>query len=190
MKTLLLVVLAATLSACGDAAPKAERESELPSDASWTGASKPLEVIAARQHLMEHVEELMLPIDLLEVGEKAPSEVLHEHAGMISAMLAAAPHLFPPTTNLFKAEDAQPATLALPAIWENFEGFYAMAEATAAAAEAMTMAEDFEHQQQAGKALRASCDACHALYLRPYKDSGVQQSDEEFDFDAALGIED
>lgn len=192
MKRMLVAVAAALMAACSGSAPEGgsspvASQSALPSDPGWTGASRPMEVIAARQHLMEHIEELMLPIDLLEVGEKASPEVLQEHAGMIGAMLAAVPHLFPPTTNLFREEDMPPQTLALPAIWQNFEGFYQLAQASAAAAEAMTEAQGFEAQQQAGKALRASCDACHAAHLRPYKESGVLESDTEFDFDSVLG---
>jgi hypothetical protein len=32
-----------------------------------------------------------------------------------------------------------------------------------------------------------SCDACHALFLRKYQPPKAQASDEDFDFDKALG---
>jgi hypothetical protein len=35
-------------------------------------------------------------------------------------------------------------------------------------------------------ALRATCDACHAGFLRPYVPAKVEQSDLNFDFDSAL----
>ncbi len=38
----------------------------------------------------------------------------------------------------------------------------------------------------AGLKLRASCDACHALYLRPYESPKVLDSDKNFDFDSAF----
>ena len=37
-----------------------------------------------------------------------------------------------------------------------------------------------------GLALRASCDACHALFLRPYHESKVTDADVNFDFDSVL----
>jgi hypothetical protein len=37
-----------------------------------------------------------------------------------------------------------------------------------------------------GLALRASCDACHALFLRPYHESKVTEADINFDFDSVL----
>ena len=44
-------------------------------------------------------------------------------------MLLALPHLFPPTTNLYDPKAAQPATLALPPIWKDFDSFYTLAGA-------------------------------------------------------------
>ncbi len=35
-------------------------------------------------------------------------------------------------------------------------------------------------------ALRVTCDACHAAYLRPYVPSTVKQDDVNFDFDSVL----
>ena len=35
----------------------------------WTGITKPKDVIAARQELMEHIEELMEPIDTITVKD-------------------------------------------------------------------------------------------------------------------------
>jgi cytochrome c556 len=102
-------------------------------------------------------------------------------------MLLAVPHLFPPTTNLYDPKAETPATLALPAIWKDFATFYALAGAAAKAAEAMAENPGGKSElRAAGRALRASCDACHALFLRPYSPSKVQQSDLDFDFDSVF----
>jgi hypothetical protein len=42
--------------------------------------------------------------------------------------------------------------------------------------------------RKASLALRASCDACHTLFLRKYQPPVVLPSDVNFDFDSALGI--
>jgi len=44
------------------------------------------------------------------------------------------------------------------------------------------------HRQarDASRALRSSCDGCHALFLRKYLPPVVLDSDRDFDFDAAL----
>src|SRR5215470_16075320 len=79
----------------------------------WTGITNPMDVIAARQELMEHIELLMEPIDTITVKEVRNVEQLHINAEAIGAMLLAVPHLFPPTTNLFDPKAQTPATLAL-----------------------------------------------------------------------------
>jgi cytochrome c556 len=113
---------------------------------------------------------------------------LHQNAEVIGAMLLAVPHLFPPTTNHFDPKVRDPETLALPAIWKDFGTFYRLAAAASAAAEKMAEAEGDANLRQASLALRASCDACHTLFLRKYQPPEVLPSDTNFDFDSALGI--
>src|SRR5512143_753761 len=67
----------------------------------WTGVTRPQDVIAARQELMEHAEILMEPIDTITVKEVTNEDQLRTNATAIEAMLGALPHLFPPTTNLY-----------------------------------------------------------------------------------------
>ena len=196
MKTAIVVMAAALLAACGNSGPEqasaggaASGAAADMSDPSWTGLTHPQEVILARQELMEFIEALMKPIDLITVDVPASSAVLKEHAEVITAMLTAVPHLFPPTTNLYDQSKAEQVTIALPAIWENFEGFHALAANAVKAGEAMAAAEGIEAQKKASVALRAACDACHAGFMRAYKGPEVQQSDLDFDFDAALGTE-
>jgi cytochrome c556 len=151
----------------------------------WTGLTNPADVIAARQALMVEIERLMRPIDALEVGEKGDPAELKSTAHTISQVLLALPHLFPPTTNLYDPNDETPPTIALPAIWQNFPTFYALAGATATAAKTMSLGEESE-LPELGDALRDSCDACHALFLRPYVPSKVSSDDLNFDFDSVL----
>ena len=54
------------------------------------------------------------------------------------------------------------------------------------AAEGMAQAEGPDAMRQASIALRGSCDACHALYLRKYEPPKVLEADRNFDFDAVL----
>jgi cytochrome c556 len=152
----------------------------------WTGVTKPKEVIAARQELMEHIELLMEPIDTITVKEGGNVEQLHISAETISAMLLAVPHLFPPTTNLYDPKAEDPATLALPAIWKDFDTFYRLAGAASKAAEEMAETNGKAPLRAASLKLRASCDACHTLFLRKYEPPKVLPSDINFDFDSAI----
>jgi cytochrome c556 len=152
----------------------------------WTGLTNPKDVITARQELMEHIEILMEPIDTIQVEDVRNPEQLRGNAATIEAMLLAVPHLFPPTTDLYDPKVEEPATLALPGIWKNFESFYKLATAAATAAEKMSETKGKEPLRAASRALRASCDACHTLYLRPYVPPKVLDSDRNFDFESAL----
>jgi cytochrome c556 len=144
-------------------------------------------VIAAREELMKQIELLMQPIDTITVEPVTDVQRLHSNAEVIGAMLLAVPHLFPPTTNLYDPKVQQPETLALPAIWRDFPSFYALAGAAAKAAESMSTAKGTGPLRAASLKLRASCDACHALFLRKYEGPKTLDSDSQFDFDAALG---
>jgi len=152
----------------------------------WTGITNPKAVITARQELMEHIELLMEPIDTIQVKEVRDADRLRSTAETISAMLLAVPHLFPPTTNLYDPKVTMPATLALPTIWKDFATFYRLAGAASNAAQAMADTNGDEPLRAASRRLRASCDACHALYLRPYAPPKVLDSDYKFDFDSVL----
>jgi cytochrome c556 len=182
-----VIVVALALAAAAHAAP-AHVAGALPGQGpGWTGITRPKDVITARQELMEHAELLMEPIDTIQVEPIRDVKQLHANAEAISAMLLALPHLFPPTTNLFDPKAQMPETLALPAIWKSFGSFYALATAASTAAQAMADAEGPSALRAASRGLRASCDACHSVYLRPYSPPKVLESDYEFDFDSILG---
>ena len=155
-------------------------------DPSWTGLTKPAEVIEARRALMDRAEDLMKPIDSFTVGEPADPKELRENAETIGAMLHAVPHLFPPTTNLFDPEALDPPTLALPSIWQRFAAFETFAENAERMAAALGMSEDGEPLREASMRLRAACDACHAGFMKPYTPPVVTDEDRNFDFDSVL----
>ena len=115
-------------------------------------------------------------------------DVIRANASIIGAMLLSLPHLFPPTTNLYDPKVEMPKTLALPPIWKDFGSFYKLAAAAASAADAMeeTTSNDRQVLSAASLRLRASCDACHVLFLRKYEPPRVRDSDLNFDFDSAL----
>jgi cytochrome c556 len=155
-------------------------------DPGWTGVTNPSDVVAARQGLMSELERLMQPLDSFTAGQSVAVEVLQSNATTLSSLLAVLPHLFPPTTNLYDAAAEQPATIALPAIWQSFPAFYAFAEAAAQSAADMAEKRTPEELAQAATRVRASCDACHAPYLRAYIPEAVNDSDKEFDFDSVF----
>ena len=153
----------------------------------WTGVANPKDVIAARGEIMEEMEHLMQPIDTFQVVDTDDLNGLRLAANTVHVMLLAVPHLFPPTTNLYDPQAETPATLALPAIWKDFDTFYRLAAAASKAAETMADTPAGKQQLRAeGLALRASCDACHALFLRPYHESKVTDADINFDFDSVF----
>jgi cytochrome c556 len=176
------------LVACAGLATGALAADALPAGPGWTGLTKPRDVIHARGELMEHMEELMRPIDTITV-ERGPVknvEQLHFNAEVVGAILTAVPHLFPPTTNLYDPKVTAPDTIALPAIWKNWESFYQLAQAASKSAEAFAATKGDAALRSASLKLRASCDACHTLYLRKYESPKVKASDAEFDFSSAF----
>jgi cytochrome c556 len=152
----------------------------------WTGITAPEEVIEARRGLMDELERLIGPIDTFTVSGTADLAQLQSAGMTISRMLLAVPHLFPPTTDLYDPTVLESPTNTLPALWRDFDTFFALAEASEIAATALTSADGAEAVRAAARGLRASCDACHALYLKVYVPPKVTAEDLNFDFDAFL----
>ena len=129
-----------------------------------TGADHPDDVVMARQLLMDGVDADMAAIDLFGAGTDAPLALLKEHADRISTGLSIFPHLFPPQTK--PSDTLSTPTTATPAIWDNFDAFYAMAQTAAMtafdASKADTTPEKFK---ELGTQLRAACDGCHAKFM-------------------------
>lgn len=152
----------------------------------WTGLTEQEEIIEARRVLMIDMERQMAPIDAFTTGQPADLEALRARGLTIEAMLLAFPHLFPPTTDLFDPDVLEPPTIALPAVWQDFDAFLALAEAGEHAAAAVAAAEDAAAMRAAGASLRATCDTCHARFSKPYAPPVVTEEDLEFDFDSVL----
>jgi cytochrome c556 len=170
------VIGAAVLAA--DPAPKA--------GPGWTGLTEPEAIIEAREALMVEMERIMRPLDSYTIGEPADPEELRSIAQTVSQMMLAVPHLFPPTTNLYDPKADIPKTLALPPIWQNWAAFEKLAVASHEEAENVAEMKTPDELKAGALALRATCDACHAGFLRPYVPAKVEESDLNFDFDSVL----
>ena len=144
------------------------------------------EIIEARRVLMRTIEQLMRPIDEFTVKKSGDVPALRSAAASIEAMMLAFPHLFPPATNLYDATVRDTPTQALPAVWDDGPTFRMVAEAAERSAAAIAASDDAESLRIAGGALRASCDACHAQFMKAYTPPTVTQEDREFDFDSVF----
>ena len=144
------------------------------------------EIIEARRVLMLRIEQLMKPIDAFAVEGTGDLPALRSAAGSIEAMMLAFPHLFPPATNLYDATKRESPTSALPAVWEDVSTFRTFAEASERAAATIAQSEDAGSIRTAAGALRASCDGCHALFMRAYTPPKVTQEDLDVDFDSVF----
>jgi cytochrome c556 len=153
-------LVAAALAVALALTPAARSEDRVPG---LTGIDHADDVVGARQSLMDGIDADMMAIDLFGAGTNAPLAVLKEHADRISTLLSIFPHLFPPQT---KPSDNQAIpTTATPAVWANFDDFYAKAQAAAMIALDATRAETADKFKDEGKKLRAACDGCHATYM-------------------------
>jgi cytochrome c556 len=177
---------AAVIAALGLAGLAAAQKPSTTDGPGWTGLTNPKDVIAAREALMLTAERIMEPIDELEIAPPKDPDRIRAAARNIADLMLAVPHLFPPTTNLYDPKAAIPETLALPAIWQSFPSFYALAAAASASAKKLSEIRDTDEFHDAGDALRDTCDACHTPYLKPYVPSTVTPEDLNFDFDSVL----
>lgn len=200
MRSLLAMYVAPVLLATG-CAPNRDAQPPLPAEApeaaaaaetappagpGWTGLIEPMEIIEARRVLMTEAERLMKPIDSLSIGEPGDPAALRSAAITLESLLLVVPHLFPPTTNLFDPQLHDPPTTALPAIWSRFAAFETFAASAERAAAALATSEDGEPLRAASERLRASCDACHAGFMKPYTRPQVTDEDINFDFESVL----
>ena len=112
---------------------------------------------------MDEIETMLAPEGKLELSDA------QEHAEVISTLLMAFPHLFPPSTNQWKqgaTRDPATDTFANPAIWSNFSDFYQQAgQASKIAWDASRAKKPDEFRAQI-KELRLRCNGCHAVNLK------------------------
>jgi cytochrome c556 len=112
---------------------------------------------------MDEIETMLAPEGKLDLPDAK------EHAEVISTLLLAFPHLFPPSTNQWKqGADRDPATdtFANPAIWSNFADFYKRASEASRIAWQASGAKRPEDFRPLIKELRVRCNGCHALNLK------------------------
>ena len=112
---------------------------------------------------MDEIETMLAPEGKLELTDA------QEHAEVISTLLMAFPHLFPPSTNQWKAgEDRDPATdtFANPDLWSNFADFYQRATEASKIAWNASRAKRADEFRSGIEQLRQRCNACHALNLK------------------------
>jgi cytochrome c556 len=130
----------------------------------------PKDTIFARKVVMGEIDMNMDEIETMLAPEgKLALADAQEHAEVISTLLMAFPHLFPPSTNQWRegaTRDPATDTFANPGLWSNFGDFYRRAsEASKIAWDASRAKRPDEFRTQI-KALRQRCNACHALNLK------------------------
>lgn len=194
LSSIALAVLATTvclaLGGCGQAdtgssalvTPPAARATP---EAGAPGVTAPLEIIEARRLLMLEAERQIKPIDMYTLGTSADPAALKAAAVTIETALITLPHLFPQSTNLFNSTNESP-TIALPAVWDNWASFEQLAVNAERAAEALVNADGDTALVSAAKNLRASCDACHQAFTKPYVPPRATEEDRNFDFERFL----
>jgi cytochrome c556 len=112
---------------------------------------------------MDEIETMLAPEGKLDLADG------REHAETISTMLMAFPHMFPASTNQWRAgADRDPATdtFASPEVWPNMADFYQRATAASKFALDAARARRPDTFRPLIEQLRAACNACHAVYMK------------------------
>jgi cytochrome c556 len=151
------VILVATLAT----APAPAQEPTLPPAKDTIFARKIL--MGAIDMNMDEIEAMLAPEGKLDLAEG------QEHAGIISTMLMAFPHMFPAPTNQWKpGVERDPAldTFASPDVWTNMADFYRRASEASKIAWNASRATRPDTFRPLMAQLRAHCNACHAVYMK------------------------
>jgi cytochrome c556 len=134
------------------------------------GAAPAKDTIFARKILMGSIDANMDEIETMLAPEgKLDLVEGRQHADIISIMLMAFPHMFPPGTNQWTAgadRDAALDTYAAPEVWTQFADFYQKASAASKIAFEASRAADAAAFKTRIAALRAACNGCHAVYQK------------------------
>jgi cytochrome c556 len=134
------------------------------------GATPSKETIFARKILMDSIGRNMDDIEANAGSAKVDLAEGRDHADIISVMLMAFPHLFPPSTNEWKPNaddrDAGRDTFAAPEIWTGFADFYKRTHDAADLAFKVSRAETEAAFKDLVAQLRVACDSCHAIYMK------------------------
>ena len=128
------------------------------------------DVIFARKTMMDSISDNMDQIEMMISTGKIDVADAHEHADTMSVMLMAFPHLFPPASNQWKANNPDPDpvadTFASPDVWSKFSDFYKRAADASKTAFDISRADKVDDLKTRAKELRVACNACHDLYLK------------------------
>jgi cytochrome c556 len=128
------------------------------------------DVIFARKALKDTVCDRLADIEHMIATGHIDVDHARIEADAMAALLLAFPHLFPPSSNRWRPDggnqDPETETLASPELWTDFADFYRQATASANAAFALSRARNAEEVKTQARALRITCDTCHALYLQ------------------------
>jgi len=133
------------------------------------GATPPKETIFARKILMDSISQNMDDLEANAGSAKVDLAEGRSHADIVSVMLMAFPHLFPPNTNEGKpnvARDPGSDTFAAPEIWSRFADFYKRTQDAAQIAYKASRAETEQAFKDQIAQLRVACDSCHGVYLK------------------------
>jgi len=133
------------------------------------GATPPQDTIFARKILMDALNQNMDDLEAMIEQGKIDLNEGKDHSNIVSVMLLAFPHLFPPATNQWKPNverDAGRDTFAAPEVWTNFADFYKRAQDASQLAYKASRAEnDAQFKDFIGQ-LRVACNGCHGVYLK------------------------
>lgn len=142
-------------------------------------AARLADIVAARQGLMQQIDALMTDLEIV-VAEPDENSALRANqiAGMLAPAFSAFPHLFPKAsgTDELTAAGIEVSTSAAPAIWQDFDRFYAMAQTASERADAVFTAETIADIEPLTRQLRESCEDCHAefLFYDPFATMGLE----------------
>ncbi|KMW58960.1 Cytochrome c-556 [Candidatus Rhodobacter oscarellae] len=114
--------------------------------------------VMARMHAMKDIAGQMKLLGGMAKGATAFDASAAQAAAAVITQKAAA------TKDLFRAQEDDPKSEALPAIWADYADFEAKADALTQAAQAATTVATAEELAAAMSALGATCRDCHRAY--------------------------
>jgi cytochrome c556 len=130
----------------------------------------PKDTIFARKILMGTIDMNMDDVEtMLAPGANFDHTEAREHLDIISVLLLAFPHMFPPGTDQWKeGADRDPAldTFASPELWTKFTDFYKRAADASKIAFEASRATRADNFRALVTELRTACNSCHAAYLK------------------------
>lgn len=116
------------------------------------------EAVKARMHGMDQISAATKAIGLMARGQAAfDAGELANQAAILESEAAKIPALF-------EAQEDDPKSEALPAIWEDWEDFTLKSEEMGAAASSLASVSSPDDLNAAFRALGQTCSACHNAY--------------------------